>query len=460
VIKLFNAYFPTRTVILVVSEAMLATMAFVVATIVYQGPLDASITLNYEYGFAKIALIVVTLILCMYYCDMYDSMILHNQREVVTRMFQAVAILCCLFGAVYYLFPYFDMGGIVFISGAGLALILFSIWRHAFNVINKMERFSERCLILGNGSLVETLIAEIGSRAELGIRIIDNGLGSILEEGDPSKPIASHLDSIIAAHSVTRIIVALDERRGTLPVEELLLLKTKGIVVQDGVEVYETLSGKIPPASVRLSWLLFSPGFQPSRKLLFYKRTFSLILSSICLLIASPIMVLLVLAIRLDSPGPAIFKQKRVGLHGCVFTLFKFRSMFDGVDRDGNFMAAAVGDPRVTRVGRILRRTRLDELPQLFNIFLGHMYFVGPRPFVPNQEEECVRHIPFYKQRWSIRSGATGWAQVNRDYCATIADNTEKLAYDLFYIKHMSVGLDLLILFKTFKILLLGRGGR
>ena len=446
--------------VLVLSEAILAALAFGAATLIFLGPLNASISLSYEYGFAKIALIVFTLLLCMYFCDMYDSMILRNQREVVTRMFQAMAILCCLFGALYYFFPYFDIGGIVFISGAALALISFLFWRYAFHFVNRMERFSERCLILGNGRLVQTLIAEIGSRPELGIRIVNSALRSPLDEGFPSKSDPSQLDSIIAEHSVTRIIVALDERRGTLPVEELLSLKTKGIAVQDGVEVYETLSGKILPGSLRLSWLLFSPGFQPSRMLLFYKRIFSLCLSLICLVIALPIMPLVALAIRLESPGPVIFRQKRVGLHGSVFTLFKFRSMYHGVDSDGNFKAATVSDPRVTRVGKILRGSRLDELPQLFNIILGHMYFVGPRPCVPNQEEECVLHIPFYKQRWSIRSGATGWAQVNRDYCTTIADNTEKLAYDLFYIKHMSLGLDVLILFKTFKILLLGRGGR
>jgi lipopolysaccharide/colanic/teichoic acid biosynthesis glycosyltransferase len=178
------------------------------------------------------------------------------------------------------------------------------------------------------------------------------------------------------------------------------------------------------------------------------------------LLLMLPVMVVIALAIRLDSPGPIIFRQKRVGKNGRIFTLYKFRSMIDGAERDNNFKPASKGDSRITRVGAVLRRTRLDELPQLLNILLGDMYFIGPRPFVPNQEEECIRHIPFYKQRWSVRPGATGWAQVNRDYCTTIEDNTDKLSYDLFYIKNVSVGLDLLILFKSIKILLLGRGGQ
>jgi lipopolysaccharide/colanic/teichoic acid biosynthesis glycosyltransferase len=171
-------------------------------------------------------------------------------------------------------------------------------------------------------------------------------------------------------------------------------------------------------------------------------------------------MALTALAVRLDSVGPVIFQQKRVGHDGKFFTLYKFRTMVDGADQDDNHPPAEESDIRFTRIGRLLRRTRMDELPQLFNILRGDMYFVGPRPFVPSQERDCSEKIPYYRQRWVVKPGATGWAQVNRGYNVTIEDNKEKLAYDLFYIKNISVGLDLLILFKTIKILLLGRGSR
>jgi len=166
------------------------------------------------------------------------------------------------------------------------------------------------------------------------------------------------------------------------------------------------------------------------------------------------------LAVRLDSVGPAIFRQRRVGQDGKLFTLYKFRTMVVGSDRNDNPRPAETADRRFTRVGRWLRRTRMDELPQIGNILRGDMHLVGPRPFVLNQEQECLEKIPYYRQRWVVKPGATGWAQVNRGYCATIKDNEEKLAYDLFYIKNASIGLDLLILFKTMKILLLGRGSR
>jgi exopolysaccharide biosynthesis polyprenyl glycosylphosphotransferase len=329
--------------------------------------------------------------------------------------------------------------------------------------VNTIDRVAEQCIILGNGLLAETLISELAERPELGFRVvsrISEDQERLPNEGLQTASFTDELGRTVERQRITRIIVAMSERRGKMPVESLLQLKTLGIKIQDGVELYEQISGKIALQSLRLSWLLFSPGFQASRFQLIYKRLFSLCLSAICLLIALPFMLVIALAIRLDSRGPVIFRQERVGKNGKIFTLYKFRSMVDGTDGDGIFRPAEKNDKRVTRFGRWLRAIRLDELPQLFNIFRGDMYFVGPRPFVPNQEEDCVRHIPFYKQRWSVRPGATGWAQVSRDYCATIEENADKLAYDLFYIKNMSVGLDLFILFKTLKILLLGRGGR
>ena len=238
----------------------------------------------------------------------------------------------------------------------------------------------------------------------------------------------------------------------------LLELKKRGVMIQDGSELYQVITGKISLDSLRPSMLLFSPGFQVSRLFLLYKRAFSLVFSAfVGLLLSLPFMLLVAIAIRLDSKGPVIFRQRRMGKDGKIFTLYKFRSMYEGVDGD---RPATEDDERCTRVGRWLRATRIDELPQLWNIFRGDMHLVGPRPFVPEQEARLAKQIPFYSLRWSVRPGATGWAQVNRGYCSTVAENAEKLAYDLFYIKNVSVGLDLLVIFKTFKTLLLSRGAR
>jgi exopolysaccharide biosynthesis polyprenyl glycosylphosphotransferase len=300
---------------------------------------------------------------------------------------------------------------------------------------------------------------EIGNRTELGVRVV--GFVGQSETGVHTIPRfdEGNLEELVLQQGVRRIVVTMGDRRGKLQVQNLLRLKARGVYIQDGPEYYEGITGKIPLDSLRLSWLLFSPGFHVRAGLRVYKRLVSLFLGSLAILLTSPLMLLAAIAVRLDSPGPAIFRQKRVGEHGKLFTVFKFRSMYDGSDKKA-LTPAEHEDARVTRVGKWLRRLRIDELPQLFNIIKGDMAFVGPRPFVPQQEEECAAQIPFYRERWLVKPGATGWAQINRGYNVTLEDNRDKLAYDLFYIKNVSFGLDLFIMFSTIKILLLGRGGR
>ena len=460
-IRFLNAYFPTRTLFLGISEAFLVAFAFIAATVVRLGTSDATLMLNYEQGFLKIVIVACVFIICMYYFDLYDSLILSNRREVLTRLVQVLGTVCIVLALLYYAFPKLQLGRGIFLIGFLLVGLFVFLWRRLFLLVNTMPRFAERAVILGDGPLARPLMEEIETRAELGVRIVgqlqspENGSESLSEVDQ-----FNQLSRQVETYRASRVIIAMGERRGRLPVEALLRLKGRGVRIQDGAEVFEAITGKVPIESLRLSWLLFSSGFHVSRPLLIYKRAFSFLISSICFLITAPIMALVAIAIRLDSPGPAIFKQERIGEGGKPFTVFKFRTMVDGADRDDNHRPAEKTDERFTRVGKFLRRTRLDELPQLFNILRGDMYFVGPRPFVPNQEQECLEKIPYYRQRWTVKPGATGWAQINRGYCTTIEDNTEKLAYDLFYIKNISVGLDLLIMFQTIKILLLSRGSR
>jgi sugar transferase (PEP-CTERM system associated) len=459
-IRLFNAYFPTRTLLLTVTEALLVTLGFVVAVVFWAGTaMDANIYLLYENGFGRIGLVVGVFLLLMYYFDLYDSIVLSNRREVVTRL---VGVLGCSFvtlSVLYYAFPEIRLAGTTLWLGVAIVGTTVPAWRKLFFVMNRSARFSERAILYGDGPLAKPLMEEIGCRADLGVRVV----GFVGAETDLVRGISRYqeddLEDMVVEQGVRRIVITMADRRGKMQVQKLLRLKTRGVYIQDGPEYYESITGKIPLDSLRLSWLLFSPGFHVRAALRLYKRVFSLILSSLAILITSPIMLLAALAIRLDSPGPVIFRQKRVGEQGKLFTVFKFRSMFDGSDKKA-LTPAEHGDVRVTRVGKWLRRTRVDELPQLFNIMKGDMAFVGPRPFVPEQEEECAAKIPFYRERWLVKPGATGWAQINRGYNVTLEDNREKLAYDLFYIKNVSFGLDLFIMFSTVKILRLGRGGR
>ena len=459
-IRLFNAYFPTRTLLLTVTEALLVTLGFVVAVVFWAGTaMDANIYLLYENGLGRIGLVVGVFLLLMYYFDLYDSIVLSNRREVVTRL---VGVLGCSFvtlSVLYYAFPEIRLAGTTLWLGVAIVGTTVPAWRKLFFVMNRSARFSERAVLYGDGPLARPLMEEISARADLGVRVV----GFVGPDTDLVRGVSrfeeDDLEEIVAEQVIRRIVITMGDRRGKMQVEKLLRLKTRGVYIQDGPEYYESITGKIPLDSLRLSWLLFSPGFHVRAALRLYKRLFSLMLSSLAIIITSPIMLLAALAVRLDSRGPVIFRQKRVGEQGRLFTVFKFRSMYEGSDKKA-LTPAEHGDARVTRVGKWLRRTRVDELPQLFNIMKGDMAFVGPRPFVPEQEEECAAKIPFYRERWLVKPGATGWAQINRGYNVTLEDNREKLAYDLFYIKNVSFGLDLFIMFSTIKILLLGRGGR
>lgn len=458
-IRLFNAYFPTRTLLLTISEAILVTLGFVVAVVFWAGTTaDAKIYLLYLNGLGRIFLIVAVFLVLMYYFDLYGSFVLSNRREVVTRLVGVLGSAFVALAVLYYAFPEISLGASALWIGVGIGAVAVPLWRRLFFVLNRSARFSERAILYGDGPLATALMQEVTNRSELGVKIV-----GFVGHDTPTVPgiplLSGDLEELVERESVQRILVTMSDRRGKLPVDQLLKLKTRGIYIQDGPDYYENVTGKIPLDSLRLSWLLFSPGFHVRAALQFYKRIFSLVLGALAIVVTSPLMLLAAIAIRLDSPGPALFRQKRVGEHGHLFDIYKFRSMYEGSDKM-DLTPVELGDARVTRVGKWLRRTRIDELPQLFNIVKGDMSFVGPRPFVPEQEMECAEKIPFYKERWLVKPGATGWAQINRGYNANLEDNREKLAYDLFYIKNVSFGLDLYIMFSTIKILVLGRGGR
>jgi exopolysaccharide biosynthesis polyprenyl glycosylphosphotransferase len=458
VTRRFQAIVPVRSVILGLSEALLATLALLASMIAFLGLQNATLALGYERADSQVALVVVLFVLCMYYFDLYDLSVLHNSREVVTNLVQSFGTFFLVLACAYSLFPSLRLQQAVVLAGTGTAAIGALCWRQLIQHASHWAAFQERVLLFGDGPMASELSVILNAHPELGHRLVCRLSG---QPGPSTDAANSSCDDellrLIDFHKVRRVVVTLGERRGRLPVDSLLDLKEQGVLVQEGSELYERITGKVYLDALRPSMLLFSPAFEVSTTSHIFKRLLSLAVSISALLATAPIMLLVAAAIRLDSPGPVIFRQKRVGLHGQLFTLYKFRSMRDGVDA---IRAAEEEDERVTRVGRWLRSARLDELPQLWNILRGDMHLVGPRPFVPEQEEFLRANIPFYKLRWSVRPGATGWAQVNRGYCTTLEDNADKLAFDLFYIKHFSLGLDLLVLFKTIKILMLGRGGR
>lgn len=463
-VRLFNVYYPTRVLILLAGEALIVCASFILAAFARFGR-DAVLFLNFEGGYGQIALAASVCLICLYYFDLYDSLIISNPREVLTRLIQVLGATCLIMAPLSYVLPAARLEIGVFMIGIIASGIFLVLWRKLFLTINASPSLARRAVILGAGPQVLSLSKEIETRPEWGVRLAGY-VGEPPESpaavnGLPRLGAVEELIPLVERERASQVIVAMGERRGRLPVEALMKLKARGVLVQDGSDVFESLTGKVPLDSLRLSWLIFSSrGFPVSQAVLVYKRMTSILLSALGLILTAPLMAVIAVALRLDSKGPIVFRQKRVGQDGKLFDLYKFRTMRHSTDPADQFRPAQENDDRFTRVGRWLRRTRLDELPQLYNILRGDMYFIGPRPFVPNQEQEMAEKIPFYSQRWAVKPGATGWAQINHGYCSTVEDNAEKLAYDLFYIKNMSIGLDLLIAFRTVKVLLLGRGSR
>ena len=466
-IRFLNAYFPRRTLILGISEWCLIALSFIAATVVRLGTYDASVMLHYEQGFLKILAISGAFIICMYYFDLYDTSVLSNQREILSRLVQVLGTMCIGVAVLYYLYPPLELGRGIVLIGLLIVLFILAVWRVLFFTLNQRSQYAERTVIFGDGSSALRLSRELDSRPELGLTVV--GRISVGGNGDykldcekypigTTPTIARDLPTAISQQRVSRIIVALDDRRGRLPVELLLSMKSRGVRVQDGTEFYEQVTGKIPIESLRLGTLLFSSGFHLSRFLVVYKRCASIVVSIVGLILTLPLLPFIALAIKLNSPGKLFYNQKRVGKDDTVFYCHKFRTMNADAEADTGPAWAGDEDPRITSVGRFLRVTRLDEIPQLWNVLKGDMSLVGPRPERPEFIEWLKQEIPFYNLRHTVRPGITGWAQVRYKYGNSVEDAKEKLRYDLFYIKNMSPGLDTLIFFDTAKTILLGRG--
>ena len=449
-------------------------MAFLVATVARLGTGGAGFVFSSQHGSLKVLLVSVAVVLCMYYFDLYDTSILINHREVLIRIFQTLGTVYSFSVLLYYLYPPLELGRGIFVIGLVFTAMLLLLWRILFSKINGVPEFAARALILGGGPLAELLESEFESRTELGIRIVGRILpGSCGNASrctdftaaecvsDPSiSQVSDDLSRSVKQLRVSRIVVAMDDRRGKLPVDTLLSLKCRGLQVQDGVEVYEAITGKVPVESVRSGWLLFSPGCYASRFYLAYKRLASVVVSIVGLILTLPLLPFVIVAIKLTSPGPVLYRQKRVGRDGVVFACYKFRTMRADAEADTGATWALDDDPRITRVGKFLRLARIDEIPQLWNVLRGDMSMVGPRPERPEFVDMLDKEIPYYHLRHTVRPGITGWAQVRYKYGSSVEDSKEKLRYDLFYIKNMSAGLDALVFFHTIKIILLGRGAK
>ena len=418
-----------------------------------------------ESGLSKALLITAIAQLCLYYCDLYDLRMAGDRREVLVRLIQALGATSMILAAIYFWFPALIIGRGVFVWTAAIVIPLIVGGRVTFDWFSNYAGPSERLLIVGTSSASVALARELFERRrELAVEIVG------FVDADPSRVGAPVLNpgvigtvedipSIVRARSVDRVVVSLADARGKLPIDKLLEMKLdRGIMFDHLATVYEHYTGKIAVENLRPSWLIFSEGFRKTRVLRAVKRLTDVTAASVALVLLSPVMLGVAILVRLTSAGPVLYHQRRVGQYGRVFVIRKFRSMRTDAEAATGAVWARKNDDRVTKVGRFLRRTRLDELPQLWNVLMGDMSLIGPRPERPEFVETLTQAIPFYGQRHVIRPGLTGWAQVRYTYGASVEDAMEKLQYDLFYLKNMSIPLDLVIAFETLKTVILRRG--
>jgi len=452
---------PARTLLLVGVDAVAIVLALLLATATRAANPFPEMMLQLSM-WTKITLVTVVCGLSLYFNDLYDFQVVLHRENLFVHMMQALGVACLMLALLFYVSPASSLGRGIALVAAPLILTLLLSWRMSANAANLLSGGDERVLVMGTGEAGISLVRHILAHPEYNMRVV----GFLDENGqDIGKSLVNpkiiggfeNVEEIVAQERIDRVILSLKERRGSTPVKQLLNVKFGGVRVEDVHSCFERLHGRIPLERLSPSWLILSDGFKKSRLLLAAKRSMDVLASLAILIVVSPLMPLIMLAIYLDSGRPILFRQTRVGYKDRKFELLKFRTMVRDAERDGPRWAVQ-SDSRITRIGRILRKTRLDEIPQVFNVLRGEMSLVGPRPERPYFCALLEKEIPFYNLRHSIRPGLTGWAQVRFRYGANLDDAKGKLEFDLFYVKNMSLFVDCAILFETAKVVILGRG--
>jgi sugar transferase (PEP-CTERM system associated) len=414
---------------------------------------------------AHAAAIVTAFQVSFYYNDLYDFAAFRSSFASAMRLGQSLGAGCLALGVLYLAAPELMIERKSFI--VGLALVAFSAaLTRAAVVFWRTRGPLDNVVILGCGRLAETVAREIGRREDLHLRVL--GLvdeapwqrRNISEAGEPVLGSMGDLPAIVEENRVSKLVVAVEDGRRVLPVRGLVKLRLEGVKIEDAASALAALTGRVWLSVIRPSWFVYSDGFRRSRLTLILKRAVDIVFATAAIVLSAPLVPIIAAAIKLDSRGPVFYRQTRVGYKGTTFDLVKFRSMREDAERANGAMWAQERDPRSTRVGRFLRKSRLDELPQFINVLRGEMSFVGPRPERPAFVEQLRAEIPYYDERHSVRPGITGWAQIKYRYGASVNDAERKLEYDLFYLKNMSAAFDCLIAFETVRIVLFGRGAR
>ena len=462
-IRLFRVFIPVGTFALLISEILLVIGAFVLASYIIL-PVDPGDYLLYDGGMVSIVTVVLSIVIGLYLHDLYSDIHVKSPIILLQQLCLVMGIAFLMQGMISYVDRYLRMPLRVMALGSSLSMVGIFAWRNLFSsfVVDVVGR--DRLLLVGSSPVLMDIAQHIDSHPEKGL-VITGYVGDLQNQGETLPggkllgPVAS-LREIVGATNPSHIVVGMSERRNCMPVNELLELRFAGHVIEEAASAYERVCGRICVKELRPSQLIYSGELGPRRQTILYQSLANLLVAAIGTIVTFPLMLIVALAIRVTSPGPVLYRQTRVGRDGVAFTVYKFRSMRVDAEEGTGAVWASKDDPRVTRVGRFIRRTRFDELPQLFNVLRGEMSIVGPRPERPEFVKALSAQIPYYRQRHCVRPGITGWAQINYKYGETLEDTIQKLEYDLFYIKNLSIGLDTYIIFNTLKTMLLSRGAQ
>jgi sugar transferase (PEP-CTERM system associated) len=453
---------PSTVWALLVSEAALVFTAYASAAY-YSVDIDPVLWLLYEGGLERILILVLAIVFGLYFQDLYSRFRIRSRFVLVQQVSLVLGMTFLVQAFLSYIAVPLMLPRRVMMGGSLLVLILVPLWRYLYSHMVEQESARERVLFLGASPLSQQIAHYMTDHSELGSSVLGFLAGEAELSGLPPPwrlGATSEFAAAAARLKPDRVVVGMVERRQHMPLHDLLTLSFAGTPVEEAATASESLLQRVSTFQLRPSQLIFSRELGPRPSRLKLQLIYSTLFGAVGLIVATPIMLLVGIAVRLTSPGPALYSQRRVGIHGKPFMVYKFRSMREDAEAGTGAVWASKNDPRVTRFGQFIRKTRLDELPQLFNVVKGEMSIVGPRPERPEFVTTLSEQIPFFPHRHCVRPGITGWAQINHKYGDTLADSITKLEYDLYYIKNLSPVFDFYIMFQTVKVMLLSRGSQ
>lgn len=455
-----------RTIALITADTLTLYCGVLLALILRNDLDGAAFQLNENNGWTKIALVTLVCLTNLYIYDLYNYIVISNRRELRSRMIQAIGTSWVLLAVLYYFLPSYEIGRGTAIYSIIVTLVLLFGLRSGIHFVLGHPKIGEKILIVGDTQVVIDTAKAAIQRRDAGYRIagyVTNEIANVEKAvaGPRNLGRIDDLEKIVEREKINSIVIGVREQRGAFPTAALLRLRLAGeVTIEEFTSFFERVTGRVYLDMLRPSWLIFSRRTRDTQWMIASRELAYRFLALTGFVVSLPIALITAILIKLESTGPCLYRQERVGKNGHIFELLKFRSMNVDAEQDGTAVWAKLSDDRATQVGKVIRKIRVDEIPQFWNILKGDMSFIGPRPERPQFVSTLAAEIPFYEHRHLVAPGLTGWAQIKYPYGASIEDAKHKLEYDLYYIKNQSFALDVVILLETVKTIMFGRGGR